>query len=208
MTTERLAGAPPLADALLIAASVWLRFGAGQSLDRALASVTARDEGLRAAAQALSYAAVRHRALTERLVERLATRPPSAEVAALLAVALPQLVEGKHSDYTVVDQAVATARRSPATTAAGGFVNAILRSFLRTRDSLLAEFERDEVVRFNAPRWWIDRLRAAFPDVADAVLETQSEHPPLVLRVDARRGDVSDYLSRLAALGMPASRVG
>jgi len=206
LTTERQDGAPALADVLLIAASVWRRFSEGQSLDRALAS-EGTSEGLRAAAQALSYAAVRHRALGERLIARLSKRPPSPEVAALLAVALPQLVEGRHADYTVVDQSVVAARRSPATAAAGGFVNAILRSFLRSRDALLAEFERLDEVRFNAPQWWIDRVRAACRDAGDAVLETQVERPPLVLRV-AEPGDVDGYREQLTTHGMAASRIG
>lgn len=207
MATELPAGGPALADALLIAASVWRRFGEGQSLDRALAIQGPTSDGLRAAAQALSYAGVRHRALSERLIERLSKRPPSPEVAALLAVALAQLVERRHADYTVVDQAVAAARRSPATAAAGGFVNAILRGFLRSRDALLAEFEPADEVRFNAPGWWIDRVRAACPGASDAVLKTQVEHPPLVLRV-AAHCDVDVYLEQLATRAMPASRIG
>jgi 16S rRNA (cytosine967-C5)-methyltransferase len=151
---------------------------------------------------------VRRRALASSLITRLAARPPDPAVGALLAVALPQLFASRHAPHTVVDQAVAAARADPQTAAAAGFVNAILRNFERQKTTLLAQAERDEVVRYNAPRAWIDALRRARPDDADSVLARSLDAPPLVLRVNRRKSDVARTLAAFDAAGLAATRVG
>ncbi|HYM47537.1 MAG TPA: transcription antitermination factor NusB, partial [Burkholderiaceae bacterium] len=154
---------PSLADVLRHAAAAWQIFRSGRSLDRAMIAALADHPALRPAVQDVLYTAVRHLAGSERIVERLASRPPAADVAALLAVALAQLQTGRHSEYTVVDQAVSAAQFSPQTRPAAGFINALLRNFLRQREGLMAELQRDATVRYNLPPWWIDHLRHDFP---------------------------------------------
>lgn len=200
--------APPLATVLTVAARVWRAVLAGQSLDRALAEHAPAEGRLRAAVQDASYGALRRRALAGALIERLAPRPPAPEVGALLAVALAQLVAARHGAHTVVDQAVAAARAAPGTRAAAGFVNAVLRNFLRRQSELLEELGRAPEVRYNAPRWWIEAMQRAQPQAWTAVLESAALAPPLTLRVNARRGDVAGYLARLAGEQMTATRVG
>lgn len=111
---------------------------------------------------------------------------------ALLAVALYQLQHTRAATHAVVDQAVATARDLGFERAAG-FVNAALRRFLRERDGLLDTARQDPEGRWSHPRWWIDRLRAAYGDVADGILEAGLMHPPMALRVNRRRIDAADY---------------
>lgn len=206
------ASSPPLAEALRYAAIAWQQFrdGAqlGRALDHAAAQPGARHPRTLAAAQDIAYTATRHRALLDVLIAKLAERPPAAPVAALLAMALSQLIAGRHPPYAVVDQAVTAARADRRTSAAAGFINATLRAFQRRAAELLAQARRDDVVRFNAPAWWIGTLRAQYPRAWQALLQAQAETPPLVLRVNARHLSVDAYLARLAAAQIDALRVG
>ena len=207
--TEPGGSSAPLAEVLRLGAGVWASVAAGQSLDRALdMQVPSGPAQLRAAVQDVSYSAVRRRALVDRVIAELAARPPAAEVRALLAVALAQLLSGRHAPHTVVDQAVAAARAQPVTLAAAGFVNAVLRNFLRQQAQLVERLQQQDEVRYNAPRWWIDAMRAAQPDHWQAILESGQRSPPLILRVNRRRVTVEDYLQRLAGQDMAATRVG
>jgi 16S rRNA (cytosine967-C5)-methyltransferase len=201
------APAPLLADVLAAAAGAWQRFRQGQSLDRAIALAVGQRSGMRPAVLDVTYTAVRHLAFTEHVVARLTSRPPSPPLAALLAVALGQLLRERHADYTIVDQAVGAARRVPAIAPAAGFVNALLRNFLRRRAELIEARQRDDVLRFNVPAWWLDRIRAAYPARWTQILDAQNEAPPLVLRV-SRTVAVEDYLQRCAGLGIDCTRVG
>lgn len=216
MTTARSApgpaSGPPLAQVLRLAAAAWqgLRDGhaLGPALEEAASRIAQRHPRALAAAQDVVYTATRQLALLDALIAQLAARPPVRPVAALLAVALSQLIDERHAAYTVVDQAVTAARADRSTAAAAAFLNATLRTFVRRRDELLEHARRDDVVRLNAPRWWIDRLQAAYPAHWQDVLQAQAEAPPLVLRVNARRISPEAYLQRLQDERVAAMRVG
>ncbi len=210
-------GAPPLWQALWIAAVASLRLRDGVSLERGLSQAGAQIGALlgstlhpraAAAAKDVAFTAARQRALTDALIARLASRPPPAPLHALLGVALAQLVVQRHAAYAVVDQAVRAARQDDATAGASGFVNAVLRNALRQFDPLLDEARRDDCVRFNLPRWWLDRLRHDHPDHWRRIVEVQRLPPPLVLRVNPLRGTRDEALARLRAAGVAAAAVG
>lgn len=213
------AGAPPLSQALWIAAVAGARLRDGVPLERgladaqrAIAAAIGPRERLHARAAAagkdIAFTAARHRALTDALIARLVTRPPSPPLHALLGAALAQLLTQRHSAYAVVDQAVRAAKEDDATRAAAGFVNGVLRNALRQLDALAAEARRDDTVRCNLPAWWLDRLRADHPQHWLAVADLQRQPPPLVLRVNPLRTTRADYLRRLGALGIDAEPVG
>jgi len=202
------AESPALAEVLQHAASAWQFFRNGRSLDRAIGAAAADRPDLRPAVQDAVYTAVRQLAASKRIVERLAARQPGPEVAALLAVSLGHLLTGGYQEYVIVDQAVTAARNAAQTRAASGFVNALLRNFLRQREGLLAELRRDSTIRYNLPRWWIDRLRGAYPADWESIAESQQHPPPLVLRVNAARLSADAYLKRLQPHGIEATRVG
>lgn len=212
------AGAPPLAQAMWIAAVASARLREGMPLERGLAlaheniaaQIGARRMHPRAAAAAkdIAFTAARHRALTDALIARLAERPPSVPVTALLGVALAQLASARHAAYAVVDQAVQAAKQDEATAGAAGFINAVLRNALRQFDALVDEAERDDAVRHNLPTWWLQRLQRDFPQQWQAIAELQREPPPLLLRVNLLRTTREAYLARLAQAQIDATAVG
>jgi 16S rRNA (cytosine967-C5)-methyltransferase len=208
---------PPLADGLRVASAAWLALRGGTSLDRALAAALESFESgqraplhprLHAAAMDIAYTATRHLALIDAMLAKLASRASDPPVSALLSVAIGQLLAPRHAAYAVVDQAVQAAKAQHDTRAASGFVNAVLRNALRRMSVLRPGLERQPTVAFNAPRWWIDRLRAAQPSHFAEVLQLQRQVPPLVLRSNRRRTTVAAYLQRLQAEDIEASRVG
>lgn len=212
-------GAPPLWQALWIAAVAGARLRDGVPLDRGLAdgqaAVAAQLHGAErlharagAAAKDVAYTAARHRALTDALIARLATRPPSPPVHALLSAALAQLRAQRHAAYAVVDQAVQAAKADDATRAAAGFINAVLRNALREMDTLVAACEVDEAVRLNLPPWWLARLQQDQPQQWREIAELQRRPPPLVLRVNALRATRAAFIESLAAAGIDARPVG
>lgn len=213
------AGAPPLAQALWIAAVAGVRLRAGVPLERGLADAQAAVAAqlgapqavhprAAAAAKDVAFTAARHLALTDALIARLAARPPAPPVAALLGAALAQLLAPRHAAYAVVDQAVHAAKADEATRAAAGFVNALLRNALRRMDPLVAELRRDETIRCNLPGWWLAQLQRDHPQAWRCIADLQREPPPLVLRINALRSTRAALQTRLAAAGIDAQAVG
>ena len=196
----------PLAELLNHAADAVQAVRAGQSLNVALANCPA---AARPGTQALSFHALRWLGSAQALRTQLARKAPPPKVDALLLTALALLwpqAEAPYAEHTLVDQAVDAARQRTRQSAA--FVNAVLRRFLRERDALVAAALRDPLARFNHPAWWVDRLKADWPDHWQQLLDADNQRAPMTLRVNARRGDAAGYVVRLAAHGIAATAIG
>ena len=204
--------APELRRVLVAASPVLEAFLAGQSLDRALqhaggAAVPA--DAVRGAVRDVATCAVRHLAQSRFLLDRLARRTVDAPVEALLLLGIGLLLARKYADFTVVDQTVEAARDLPRTAAAGAFVNAVLRNFLRQRKALEDEARQDPARAHQLPSWWWRRLCGDLGDVvATSVARTQLLPPPLILRVNPARIDVDAYVRACVADGQMAERAG
>ena len=192
----------PLAGLLGEAADAVAAVRAGTSLNDALARCPTE---ARPGAQALSFHALRWLGAAEVVRRRLVPKPPPPTVDALLLTALALLWPPgapPYADHTLVDQAVAAARRRAAASAA--FVNAVLRRFLRERDAVVAAALADPLARWNHPAWWLERLQADWPEQWGAIADADNAHPPMTLRVNARRGTAATYVARLVDSGFAA----
>jgi 16S rRNA (cytosine967-C5)-methyltransferase len=184
----------------------------GRSLDSMLQAASLRHPALsvqdRAVLQDLSYGTLRFLGQLDAILDRLLQRPlKDDDVRQLLRVALYQLAHTRAAPHAVVDHAVRTclALRKPA---AKGLVNAVLRTFLRQREVLLAAARRSEGGQYSHPQWWIDKLRVQYPERYRDILRKANLHPPLTLRVNPRHSTVDDYMKRLATAGMNAQALG
>jgi 16S rRNA (cytosine967-C5)-methyltransferase len=185
-----------LAPSLGEAARLVARVAAGHSL---------ADEPIRAGLLDLTHGTLRRYGRVQAIVAELSRRgPPDALVQALLWCALYALDSGRYAEYTVVDQAVRACTLLERSSAKG-YVNGVLRSYLRARSTLDARMRSDEVFQFQHPRWWLDLVRSAHPERWQDVLAAGNDHPPMALRVNVRRVQASAYAERLAAAGIPAS---
>jgi len=198
---------PPLARLLDRTADAVAAVRAGRSLTEAL---DALDGEWRPGVLALASDVMRRLGTALAVRERLAPRQPPAPVDALLLSALVLLLPrdgaAPYADHTLVDQAVTAARHR--TPAAAAFVNAVLRRFVRERGTLLEAVMHQDVAAFNHPQWWIERVRQDWPASWRELLDADNRAPPMVLRVNARRGTPHDYVQRLAANGRQAQVVG
>lgn len=190
-----------------LAAKIVRRVLAGNPLPAVLASLPLPSAD-RALVHELSYGTLRFLGELRAIVRALAERPlTDGSVEALLWVALYQLIHTGAPEHSVVDAAVrATAQLKR--TSAQGLTNAILRTFLRRRDELLAQIADEPEARYSYPRWWIDRVFAEYPEHAAAVLDAGNARPTLTLRVNRRRIAREDYLAALRAQGVQAHAIG
>ena len=88
---------------------------------------------------------------------------------------------------------------------ARGLVNAVLRNYLRKRESLITSLPNTDEVRHNHPGWMIGQWRADWPAEVDDILAANNERPPMTLRVNERETSRADYLARLEAAGVDAT---
>ena len=188
-----------LAQVLRDAARLVARVAGGRSL---------ADDNARGALLDLTHGTLRRYGRGQAVVEALSRRgQPDPLVQALLWCSLYALDSGRYAAYTVVDQAV---RACTLLERAGGkgYVNGLLRSYLRQRRALDARVLADPVARYQHPEWWIELVRGAFPQCWEDVLRAGNDHPPMALRVNRRRTAAADYAARLEAAGIAAQHLG
>jgi 16S rRNA (cytosine967-C5)-methyltransferase len=185
---------------------------AGEALPAALAAVTAGDDPTggrrRALVQELAYGTLRQWGTLEAIVRRLAAKPlVDPALPCLVAVALYQLDHTRAPPFAVVDHAV-NAAAAMVRPGAKALVNAVLRRYLRDRDTLIDAVRDDPVARWSHPDWWIERLRREYPADWETILEAGNARPPLVLRVNRRATTREALVAALASAGVAAAAAG
>ena len=185
----------------------------GTALPRALADVFESMQATpaaRGAIQDLSYRSMRNWGSSQALLAALTEKQPYPKLKTLLCCALTLLAETTptYAQHTVVDQAVVAAETDFELTRAKGMVNAVLRRFLRERDTLLPQVSQRAEARWNYPQWWIDKSKAAWPTQWREILAAGNTPAPLTLRVNQRKTSVEDYLALLAQQDMAATQIG
>jgi 16S rRNA (cytosine967-C5)-methyltransferase len=177
---------------------------AGRSLSDALA-IPESGAGLRAAVQDLAYGTLRNLGLLDALLTELLRKPVKPALHALLLCALYQLRARPRSAHTTVDQTVrAVSRLEPA---AKGLANAVLRNYLRDADALVARCNSDSAA-YSYPQWWIERVRTAWPQRWESILNAGNLRPPMTLRVNRRHLTTAQYLAKLGEQGLVGELIG
>ena len=192
----------PLARQLDLTADAVQAVRQGKSLTDVLARLP---PDARPGVQALAFHVLRWMGGATEVRNLVAPKPPPPNVDSLLVTALALLwpvAAPPYADHTLVDQAVTAARQR--TPAAVSFINAVLRRFVRERAALVEAARRAPLGAWNHPPWWIERIRHDWPAQWQALLEADNLHPPMTLRVNARRGTGQAYAQRLAAAGRGA----
>jgi 16S rRNA (cytosine967-C5)-methyltransferase len=198
------------AGALALALSDAARIVAGVAGGRSLAEERAFESAHahRAALIDLTHGTLRLYGRVQAIVAELSRRgEPDTLVQALLWCSLYALDSGRYADYTVVDQAVRACMLLERWVAKG-YVNALLRGYLRERTALEPRLAANEAARYHHPRWWIDLVRRAYPEAWEGVLAAGNDHPPMTLRVNLRRRSLAEYSRRLQENGLAATALG
>lgn len=190
------ARAPRVAAAQALAA-----VDAGRSLDEALGGLHP-DQAEAGLVRALVYAALRHGYSGQALLAQLAARRPKPLIGALLRVAIAELRHLATAPHAAVSEAVAAAREIDA--AAAGFVNAVLRRYLRERQTLEAALAADEQATHEHPHWLLEALRSDWPGQWEELCAAGNTPGPMWLRADARRGSRAEALDNLRQAGIAA----
>jgi 16S rRNA (cytosine967-C5)-methyltransferase len=171
---------------------------------------------LRGACQDLAYQAQRQRGRADALLTGLTKKPfetIDAGVLALLRVALSLMCDGAYDEnnpapydaHTVVDQAVTalpavlacglgktlptlhlTAHSNRNTQIVAGFVNGVLRTYLREQVARNDATQRYPQAAWNHPPWWIERLKQDYPEQWQGLLLQNNRAPVMALRANAR----------------------
>lgn len=120
----------------------------------------------------------------------------------LLVAALYQLRYTNETDYTVVNCAVQTAVEKLKMPQVKGFVNAILRQYLRNKTDF-SRFSAQE----NYPQWWVRKVKKDHPNHWEQYLSLGLERPTFTLRVNTCRISREEYVVLLRQNGFQEEEI-
>ncbi len=181
-----------------------------ESLNTALAThcknLANNDKSL---ATMICYGVLRNLLFLDGILQKLVTKkwtPKNIVLKYLLLSALYQLHFTRVPDHAALNETV------KATVALGfpktlqGFVNAVLRNYLRQKEELCTDLNRSYLTKYSFPQWLIDRLKASYGSATlPKILEASNAHPPMWLRINPRKCSVANYLELLDRNGISAT---
>jgi len=169
-------------------------------LERALAEtrLSTADRGL---LQELVYGVVRWEATLDWLIARKSKAPPKPAVQDLLRLGLYQIFWLERiPPHAAVNETVELTRRARFS-AQAGFVNAVLRGYIREADAtrqMLNELKKSEPhLGFSHPKWLVDRWQARWgADKTAQLLDWNNTPPKTYARVNTLKADPGKLLTQ------------
>lgn len=180
-------------------------------LDHALKNVML-DERDRALLTEVVYGTLRWRGKIDAKLSRHMRRPlrdADSFLRNLLRVTLYQLIFlDRIPEYAAVDEAVEIAKLRGGK--AAGFVNGVLRNFLRHNNKVAEAAPNDQTAgalaeEFSHPEWLVKRWLADFDaEEATSLMRANNERAPLVVRVNSLKCTREELLERFLTAGIDA----
>jgi len=168
--------------------------------------VTDRD---RALLQELCFGVARWFGRLDAIAAQMLHKPfksKDTDVRCLILVGLYQMLYLRVPDHAAVSETV-SATKALKKPWARGLVNAVLRGAQRMDEAAFAELDADPLVKYAHPDWLLGKLRKAYSDEWQVVLDANNQRPPMYLRVNARQLRRVEYLAQLEAAGCKASEL-
>lgn len=187
----------------LVAAGVLVRVMQGRSLNEVLPAALVQVSELdRAFLQALCFLGLRQFHRLDFILSQLLQKPiKDTEIHALALLGLTQLSYMAVKPHAAVTETVAAAGHKRW---AKPLLNALLRNFLRRRESLELAADRDFEASVSHPAWLRRRIERAWPQQAEAIFRENNRQAPMTLRVNLNRCGRDNMLNHLASSGLSA----
>jgi len=180
----------------------------GRSLSQALPEGLAQfhDPRERGFAQNLVIGTLRWQIRLEAIVNQLVKKPfkeKDQDISLLIQLGLYQILHLNVPEHAAVDETVALTSKLRKGWAKG-VVNGVLRNFIRNQEAVLAEVDLKPAQRFAHPQWLFKKLRKAYPEQWETILQANNQEPPLFLRVNPLVQSREAFLDQLQAAGIEA----
>lgn len=185
---------PPRAEAALLLAQV---IATGKSLAEVFANLD-RNTEQHALIQELCYGTLRWYFQLEAIAQQLLQKPfdkKNAELQALLLIGLYQILYLRVPDHAAVTETVNAARALGKSWSTKLF-NAVLRRFLREREQIMQEINKNPLALYAHSQWLLTTLQQAWPDAWQSIIATNNSRPPMTLRVNSTKVHADEVTAR------------
>lgn len=131
------------------------------------------------------------------IIKQLASRPiKDKNLYYLLMIGIFQLNTSRIPEFAVVNTVVNAAKKLKLFSASG-FINGVLREYLRNKETINSRCENDPVAHYNHPLWLMKAFQGAYPEQWQTICEANNQLPPMWLRINTQQIDPEQYAAIL-----------
>lgn len=147
----------------------------------------------------ISYGVLRYYYTIAAILDRLVPKKPSDEVIkTILLVAIYEVKYTKKPKYAITNDLVNLSFLLTKNQQRKGFVNAVIRNYIRRKDKLELSLTNNLEVKYNFPKWWINTLVKEYPKQYSQILQNSNILPKMNLRVNPRQISLKEYTKLLS----------
>jgi len=173
----------------------------GTSLSQLLSD---NDDAVDPLVKDLCFGSLRWHERLSAILDQLLTKSLKAkdkDIECLLRVGLYQILYQNTPEYAAVNETVAAVKGLRKAWAVK-FVNGVLRTFLRRKESLLQQADTIDTARYAFPKWLMAMVRDAWPEHWESVLAQSNLRAPMTLRVNLSQNSREQYQASLSEQGI------
>ena len=175
----------------------------GESLSSLLTDEQATDPLVRD----LCFGSLRWHYRLSAVLDELIKKPlknKDKDIECLLRIGLYQIIYQQTPDHAAVNETV-SALKGLKKPWAKKLVNGVLRQFLRSKEVLLQKIDQSDAVRYAFPDWLIGKIKKAWSEHWQQILNASNQRAPMVLRVNLLRQSQQAYCEELNQCGIKAT---
>ncbi|MBT4836613.1 MAG: 16S rRNA (cytosine(967)-C(5))-methyltransferase RsmB [Methylococcales bacterium] len=159
--------------------------------------------------QELCYGVIRRYEHLEAFVSYLVKKKiknKDADIKILLMLGLYQIKYLRVPEHAAVSETVKIAKKR-GQPKFSGFINGVLRNFIRNMDKITQQVEKKSYVKMDHPQWLEQLIRQCWGEKADEVLQANNRIPPITLRVNGHKIFADDFVQKLTDQGVQAEPI-
>lgn len=175
----------------------------GQSLNAAILANLAKNSPESNLVKELCYGSLRWYFQLDKVIALLlpkALKAKDRDIHLLLLIGLYQILYLRVAEHAAVSETVEAARLLKKSWATK-LINGLLRNFIRNKDELLKQVDKDEQAKFSHPAWLISAIREAWPEQWRTILASNNLRPPLCLRINLQQTSREKWLAEAGIEG-------
>jgi 16S rRNA (cytosine967-C5)-methyltransferase len=166
----------------------------GRNLNESFASNISSDRNNVSKIKDVCYGLIRNYYIIKIIIEDMVKNKPSdIRVLLILYIGIYELKFTKKPPYAISNDLVELTYHLTDDAKIKGFVNAIIRGFIRNKESIEDAIKSKSEYKYNFPIWMISKLKQEYPKRYLEIMANSSIIPKLALRVNLRKSSFTDY---------------
>lgn len=145
----------------------------------------------------LCYGVMRQYFILNWILNSLAKNKPTPKIAIILLIAIYEIKYTKKPVYAITNDLVELSFELTKNIKIKGFVNGIIRNFLRQQVEIETKLSTNQEYKYNLPIWMINKIKKDYPNNWNNIIDNLNKNPKISLRINFKKININEYTKYL-----------